>query len=260
MRTYVALGFAVISLLAARPTSAVAQDSVLAELYGHGVHAYYSAQYQQAHEYLTTAIDQGTRDPRAFYFRGLAYTRLGRPDEAKADFQKGSELETGGADRIYPVSHSLQRIQGATRITIERQRQQARLAARSRTVKASQARYEQLRSAEDQVLRNPNRPRPTEAKELVGTPPAEDETDPFGDATQPKQPEATPATTPTKPADSGTDLFGDPADAMPADDASASDADTDPFADDVPATGTEEAMPAVPEDDPFADPFADPAN
>ncbi|MDA1051660.1 MAG: tetratricopeptide repeat protein [Planctomycetota bacterium] len=259
MRSYVAIGFVVISLLAARPTDVVAQDSVLAELYGHGVHAYFAARYQESHEYLTTAIDQGTQDPRTFYFRGLAYTALGRPDEAKADFQKGAELETRGADRVYPVSHSLQRVQGTTRVAIERQRQQARLVARTRTVKASQARYEQLQSAEQQVLRDPNRPQPADAKELVGTPPAEDASDPFGGTAQPAPPAAAPATT-IPPADSGTDLFGDSntaTEAMPAE--VSTDAETDPFADDAPATdsapATEEAKPAEPAADPFADPF-----
>lgn len=189
MRSYVAIGFAVIGLLAARPADSFAQDSVLAELYGHGVHAYFAGNYQDAHTYLTTAIDQGTRDPRTFYFRGLAYTALGRPDEAKTDFQKGAELETTGADRVYPVSTSLQRVQGTSRIEIERQRQLARLAARTRTVRASQARYEQLQNAEGQVLRNPSRPQPASAKELVGTPPAQDTSDPFGGDAQPVEPE-----------------------------------------------------------------------
>lgn len=257
MRRYLAIGFAVACLLAARPTGAVAQDSVLAELYGQGVHAYFASQHQQAHEFLTTAIDQGTRDPRAFYFRGLTYTMLGRPDEAKADFKKAAELETSGADRVYPVSQSLQRVQGPTRITIESQRLQARLAARTRNVKATQARYEQLQNAESQVLRDPNRAQPAEAKELVGTPPAEDTSDPFGGAAQPAQPEPAPAVATPEPADTGTDLFGDSTatdEAMPADSAPAADAEVDPFADDAPGAG--EATPAEPADDPFADPFS----
>jgi len=269
MRSYIAIGFAVISLFAVRSATTVAQDSVLAELYGQGVHSYFAGRYQDAHGYLTTAIDQGTRDPRAFYFRGLAYTTLGRPDEAKADFQKGAELETAGADRVYPVSQSLQRVQGSTRMAIERQRQQARLVSRTRTVKASQARYEELQNAEQEVLRNPNRPQPAAAKEVGGTPPTADETDPFGADAQPALPAAAPAEA-TEPADSGTDLFGDskPAEAMPADDSTdvfGGDANKDPFMDDAApaadaapaeeAPAAEEAMPAEPA---AADPFADP--
>ncbi len=256
MRSYLAIGFAVITLFTAMPTDASAQDSVLAELYGHGVHAYFAGQHQQAHEYLTTAIDQGTRDPRAFYFRGLSYTALGRPDEAKADFLKGAELETRGADRVYPVSHSLQRVQGVNRMAIERNRQQARLAARTRSVKATQARYESLEAAEGQVLRNPNRAQPTPAKELVGTPPASDESDPFGGDAPAAEPEPAPEVATPEATDAGNDLFGDaPADdAMPADDGAGAfgeDAETDPFADDAPA----EEMSEEPESDPFADPF-----
>lgn len=261
MRSYIAIGFAVISLCAARPATSVAQDTVLAELYGHGVHAYFANEYQDAHKFLTTAIDSGSRDPRAFYFRGLAYTSLGRPDEAKADFQKGAELETAGADRVYPVSQSLQRVQGSTRMVIERQRQTARLVSHTRSAKASHARYEQLQSAEQQVLRNnPNRPEPAPAKELLGTPPAEDETDPFGGPAQPIRPAAAPADA-AEPADSGTDLFGDSpaAEAMPADDSSdifGADAKTDPFTEDAPAAPAgEEAMPAEAVDDPFGNPF-----
>jgi hypothetical protein len=184
---------------------------------------------------------------------------LGRPDEAKADFQKGAALETTGADRVYPVSYSLQRVQGPDRIEIERQRQQARLVSHTRTIKASQARYEQLQAAEGQVLRNPSRPQPAPAKELVGTPPAEDASDPFGSDAQPIQPEAAPeASATTEPADSGTDLFGDSntTEAMPADtgDAFGTDASTDPFADDA-APATEAAPSTEPAADPFADPF-----
>ncbi len=250
MRSYLAIGFAVITLFAAMPTAAIAQDSVLAELYGHGVHAYFAGQAQQAHEYLTTAIDQGTRDPRAFYFRGLSYTALGRPDEANADFLKGAELETHGADRVYPVSHSLQRVQGVNRMAIERNRVQARIAARTKTVKATQARYESLEQAEGQVLRNPNRTQPAPAKELVGTPPAADESDPFGAGAPAAEPEAAPEVATPEAADAGNDLFGDaPAgDAMPADGGAGAfgeDAETDPFADDVPA----EDMPEEPKSD-----------
>jgi Flp pilus assembly protein TadD len=100
-----------------------AQETVLAELYGQGVHAYYSGDYRMAHQFLTSAIDQGSRDPRAYYFRGLTYASLGRPTEADADFRTGAQLETQKADRIYPVAESLQRVQGRMRLQLERHRQ-----------------------------------------------------------------------------------------------------------------------------------------
>lgn len=257
MRHYVAIGFAVLTLFAARPASVMAQDSVLAELYGQGVHAYFAGQHQDAHEYLTTAIDQGTRDPRAFYFRGLAYTAMGRPQEAKADFQKGAGLETRGADRVYPVSYSLQRVQGKTRVEIERQRQLARITSRTRSRTASHARYEQLQRSEQQVLRDSSRAAPTQAKELVGTPPMSDDTDPFGNGTTAAAPE--PAPEPAVEPAAEPDLFGDgdAGDAMPADPTPEDEA-TDPFADDTPAEDPKPAEDPEPESDPFADPFADP--
>ncbi len=251
MRSYLVCGFVLFSLFVAGPSITVAQDSVLAELYGHGVHAYFAGQHRDAHQYLTTAIEQGSRDPRVFYFRGLAYMSLGRPDESRADFQKGADLETRGADRVYPVSHSLQRIQGSLRMDVEQYRQQARLAARTRNVKASQARYEQLQSSEEQVLRNPNRPAPpAKASDLLGTPPAQDTTDPFGGDALAVEPEAVPVPAAEESPEAAADLFGDTP-AMPAEPA---DTTADPFADDTPSAAPAEDMPAE-VSDPFADPF-----
>lgn len=258
MRNCLAIGLVVFGLLGGL-RSTEAQDSVLAELYGHGVHAYFSGQYQDAHEYLTTAVEQGTRDPRAYYFRGLSYTKLGRPDEAKMDFEKGAELETSGADRVYPIGRSLQRVQGRTRLDVEKHRQMARLIALKRDTKARAVRYEQLKNAEGEVLRDPNRPEPAKSEDLVG-PPAADASDPFGGgATQPK-PEVTTAPPPAEVTDpaSGADVFGagddtPPLPALPVDESdpfgapAADDANTDPFGDDPPATEDPPAM----ADDPF---------
>ena len=243
MRNYLTIGLVTFGVLAGLG-SAEAQDSVLAELYGHGVHAYFSGQYEEAHEYLTTAVDQGTLDPRTYYFRGLSYTRLGRPDEAKMDFEKGAELETSGADRIYPVGRSLQRVQGRMRLTVEKHRQTARLVALKRDLKARAARYEQIKNAEGEVLRDPSRPAPAKAEELVG-PAAASPNDPFGSDAAEAAPEVTtapPAAEVTDPA-SGADVFGagDEPDTspMPA-------GESDPFGD--------------PSGDPFGDPAPDDAN
>ena len=244
MRTQLAIGLAVVALLAGRAAPANAQDSVLAELYGFGVHSYFAGQYEDAHEYLTTAVEQGTRDPRVYYFRGLTYTRLGRPDEAKADYMKGADLESSGADRVYPIGRSLQRVQGRSRIEVERHRQKARLVARTRNMKANAARYEQLQNAEGQVLRDANRPPPAAAQDLVGQPADDAANDPFAD----DAPEETPQPAPQRPApDAGGDLFGD-APAEPA-------APTTP--EPAPAAGEDDPFgdaPAPAEDDPFGDP------
>jgi hypothetical protein len=95
------------------------------EHYARGVHAYFSGSVFQAHESLTAAIEAGSRDPRAYYFRGLTDQMLGRPSEAEADFQRGAELEHADAVDVYPVDRSLERVQGWQRVAIERHRRRA---------------------------------------------------------------------------------------------------------------------------------------
>ena len=79
-------------LLCAWAGQAQAQDGVLSQLYGNGVHAYFAGDYAKAHELLSSAISSGWRDPRCYYFRGLSYWKLGRPQEAAADFQQGRNM------------------------------------------------------------------------------------------------------------------------------------------------------------------------
>ena len=81
-------------VLAVCAAPARAQDAFLGQVYGHGVHAYFSGDYPRAHELMTAAIDRGMRDPRCYYFRGLSYLMLGRPQEADADFTLGAKLES----------------------------------------------------------------------------------------------------------------------------------------------------------------------
>ena len=71
-------------LMCLSAASAQAQDAaVLGQMYGSGVHAYFSGDYVGAHDQLTLAADGGTVDPRCYYFRGLAYLKLGRQEEAE---------------------------------------------------------------------------------------------------------------------------------------------------------------------------------
>ena len=85
---------AVLLTLGPAVSTSRAQDSLLQELYGQGVHAYFAGKYDQAHELFTKAIEQGSQDPRCYYFRGFTYARLGRPDEAEADFKAGGDFES----------------------------------------------------------------------------------------------------------------------------------------------------------------------
>jgi tetratricopeptide (TPR) repeat protein len=167
-----------------------AQDAVLGQKYGHGVHAYFSGDYSQAFEQLTAAINGGSKDPRAFYFRGLAYSRLGRPQEAKQDFQKGAELESKDVNRFYDVAKALERVQGPVRIELESYRVEARMAVMEQTERLRKARYEAIQREESRVLRE-QPPEPIKTPEPTAEPAA---ADPFG-ATEEK-----PATKADKPA------------------------------------------------------------
>jgi tetratricopeptide (TPR) repeat protein len=226
-------------------------DSVLAEMYGQGVHAYFAGDYFNAHSMLTGAIQQGSQDPRAYFFRGLCYAWLGRPDEAAADFKKGADLEANSMDRAYPVSDSLQRIQGRTRMQLEKYRQMARLAARTRTNRAEQARYDEQKPG---VLRTPRR---SAAAGPVS--------DPFAEDAEAAPQKAPPRPAPAIAAPATEDPFGAPAAATPAAPATAdpfgtpaapaaTPAEADPFG--APAAP---ATPATPSDDPFGAPAATPA-
>lgn len=110
------------------PDATAQNEFVLAEVYGRGVHAYFAGQYDQANMYLTSAIDGGTRDPRAFYFRGMVANSRGLQDQAESDWLQGAKMEAaaGGGDSI---GRSLSRFQGSARLKLEEIRQIARMEA-----------------------------------------------------------------------------------------------------------------------------------
>ena len=296
MRRYVrpvACGFTVawgwtvaLALTFAFTAPARAQTDVLNELYGSGVHAFNSGQYRDAYNDLTMAIRSGSRDPRVYYYRGLAYLRLGRPHEAQGDFRKGASLEMADTDRFYPVSKSLERIQGQARAQIERYRSSARLVAYQTRERQRYERYERIRKNEPNVLMTPDEATemPSPAKEPATEPaeepdeemPAEkpepDEADAFADKDDKEPAEEMPAEKsadeadpfaedgdkemPAEKADEGDDPFADDADAkkpaeegdaeMPADEAS------DDKADDEKPAGEKKPADKKTDDDPFA--------
>ncbi len=118
-----------------------AQEAVLSQQYGSGVHSYFAANYAKAYEQLTTAIDGGLKDPRAFYFRGLACLDLGRPQDAKLDFHAGAALEADNVNKLYNVGKSFERIQGPAREELEGYRINARMAALEREEQIQRIRY-----------------------------------------------------------------------------------------------------------------------
>jgi hypothetical protein len=147
-----AAGAAVLALGLAQPLAAQS-TGVLAEWYGAGVHAYFDNQLTEAHRALTAAIESGSQDPRAHYYRALTYLRLGRPEQAGADMARGADLEMRDTAGRYPVGRSLERVQGSERMLLERYRVQARTASYQRQQQIRQQRYEEVVRREADVLR-----------------------------------------------------------------------------------------------------------
>jgi len=237
-------------------SSAPAQEAVMDEFYGQGVHNFYDRDFFQAMNNLSVAIDGGSRDPRAYYYRGLARLRSGDSHGAHADLQKGSELESADVDQFYPVAKSLERVQGSDRSTLERYRALARAQNRQRQLRRDAVRYEQRRRSEAQVLRSvPVGPAPAP----LGVAPAA-AAGPAGAAPgppapmPPDAPAYDPFDTPPAPADApaADDPFATPpeapADAPPAEDPPAE----DPFAP-APAAEAPAAEAPAAEEDPFGD-------
>lgn len=179
-----ATALAAVVTLVAGASTAGAQDAVLAEVYGQGVHRYFAHDYDGAYLDFTRAIDNGLRDPRVYYFRGLAAAATGRHDEAVTDWRIGGVLEARG-NYSGSVGRALARIQGAQRMELEAIRLQTRLEERARVVAEERARYEGLEAAEPRVLRGGTAPAPPAPAPPTPAPPApapEDaRTNPFAD-------------------------------------------------------------------------------
>jgi hypothetical protein len=196
-----------------------AQEVVVLQLYGSGVHAYFAGDFAKAYDQMTAAIAAGTRDPRIYYFRGLAYLKLGREAEATQDFQKGAQLESKDLHRAYNVGRALERVQGAVRQQLETYRVDARLAAFKEDDKIQKARYEAIQREEKRVLRSQAAQAPVEPIATPNGQPAAKaaETDPFGNppaepAEPPKGGEQKAAEPPVeKPAEAGAFGSGDAA-------------------------------------------------
>ncbi len=148
-------------LVAAQPAGGAfpvtSESLALASAYGQGVHAYFAGDFQRSYDDLSQAIAAGTQDPRAYYFRGLAALRLGRLDEAEADFSSGADREmTQSGD--WRVGRSLERVQGGDRLRLERHRARARIVALQNDREAVRRRYSEIEDAQDDVLRRRRRP------------------------------------------------------------------------------------------------------
>ena len=144
----------------------MAQDAVLSQVYGKGVHAYFAQDYVKAHEQFTFAIDGHTQDPRCYYFRGLALLKMGRPQDAEIDFQQGAKLESViDPTRAFNVARSLERIQGNDRSTLEQYRLAARAAVLKKTEDERRIKYDEGRKEERDFLQKQSEAAPTKTIE-----------------------------------------------------------------------------------------------
>ncbi|WP_164103894.1 tetratricopeptide repeat protein [Candidatus Laterigemmans baculatus] len=242
-----ATALAAVVTLVTGASTAGAQDAVLAEVYGQGVHRYFAHDYDGAYLDFTRAIDNGLRDPRVYYFRGLAAAATGRLDEAAADWRIGGVFEARG-NYSGSVGRALARIQGAQRMQLEAVRLQTRLEERARVVAEERARYEGLEAAEPRVLRGGVAPAPpAPAPAPAPAPPAPDDarTNPFDDDN---------GLAPGEPMLESENALGDPLNQpAPATEAPAEEPADDAMDDAAPATDPfgDLGTPA-PGDDPFA--------
>ena len=221
--------------------------TALARAYGAGVHAYFSGDAQRAYDDLTQAIEAGTRDPRAWYFRGLAALKLGRLDESEADFSTAAARETEAAGD-WAVSRSLERVQGHDRLALERHRVRARVAGYQQRRQSVERRYSDIESRQPEMLRE-RRP-----EGVTREPPAE-----FGGEELPAAPLTPPpgAEDPVEAAEPTDGVREEPAEEMPAADTPAEELPAEPpMADASPEPAADPAPEA--ESAPDADP-ADPA-
>jgi hypothetical protein len=218
------------------------QTSVLDELYGEAVHRYFARDYSAADELLTRAIENGSRDPRVFYYRGLARAAYG--GDPLVDFEEGARLEVSGRIGVN-VGQSLARIQGHHRVQIEKARQDARLLALQQRERARQA---------------VPTPPPAVLEPLRIDPAAL--SDPFESGTRSEEADVVPTPVPTpsdsvEPDDSSTDPFADEALSDPAATSPESldePAEVDLF--DSPDPFGADDIPSEPSDSPFDDPFS----
>jgi hypothetical protein len=216
-------GLAAACIVAIAGTGAAAAvptiDSLpLAASYGSGVHSYFAGDYGRSYDDLSQAIEGGTQDPRAYYFRGLAALKLGRMDEAEADFTAGAAREAEGTGS-WPIARSLERVQGCDRLKLERHRTRARVASLQESRRRNELRYLEVERGGADVLRRrrPVReqaadggspfveervPEAVPAEEILDIPPSvRDQAEPLSDPAATRPAETAP--------ERGIDPFGD---------------------------------------------------
>ncbi len=120
-------------LVACNYSPSAQAQSVLDDAYGRGVHAYYAGQTDRALEWLDLAISSDSKDPRVYYYHGLATIRQagGNIDAGLGDFETAADMEINSG-RVVNVSAALERIQGSVRHQIEDIRLRTKVANKDR--------------------------------------------------------------------------------------------------------------------------------
>jgi hypothetical protein len=188
------------------------EEIAVRQAMGAGMHAFHGGDYDRAYEELSNAIEAGSDDPRGYYFRGLAAMRMGRTGEAEADFAAGADREAASGS-MRRVSLALERVQGQDRISLERFRSRARLAALAQNRDAAARRYSGIEEAGDmRRRRRPEGIRPELVAPPVEQPRAAVEAEELAPpAEKPELPQKKPATKSDdpfadEPADEATDV------------------------------------------------------
>ena len=94
------------------------------KLLSDGIVAVYHGRNDLAIQHLDAAQAVMPRDPRVYFFRGIAKWRQGQRWDGEADFRTGAHIEVA-LGRI-DIGRALHRIQGAERLAIETLRREAR--------------------------------------------------------------------------------------------------------------------------------------
>ena len=110
-------------------TESSAEVDYLAEIYGDGVHAFYSCRQFEARKFFDQAISHGYKDPRCYYYRAILNMQEGREYEAEQDIKTGARYELEGRG-TYDIGRALYRFQGYARVKFERMRRDAKTGTR----------------------------------------------------------------------------------------------------------------------------------
>ncbi|MFN9917905.1 MAG: hypothetical protein ACK53L_35285 [Pirellulaceae bacterium] len=236
--------FSLMAMLCLTFSSQGRSQDILEQVYGSGVHAFFAGKLELAQELFDEVINAGSQDPRVYYFRGLTQVQgqCGIVEAGLADFEQAAQLEVS-AKTSANVSRALERIQGPTRIAIERIRAKARLMARTLQVEDARARYGDQPELSVPAIPAPSpTDLPPPATDAPATSPSDD---PFATGNGLTGGEPTPM--PSGPTEPATPDFPAPSDTPSPSEPAAPSSDVNPFGDEPPAANP----PATPDANPF---------